>query len=103
MEGAILDVREQAREIGKDNCPSGLWLRTDEDIDIVLLFPARQGGFGPKTFVRYGERVGRGQRFAYLRLAPQAEIFLPEATEGRVTTGDYVKAGSTVLADLIRN
>jgi phosphatidylserine decarboxylase len=65
-----------------------------------LLFPGRHGRFGPKAFVRYGERVGQGQRFAYLRLAPRAAVFLPESANLRVGVGDRVLAGSDILAEL---
>ena len=45
-------------------------------------FPGGTRGFAPKAFVRYGERVGQGQRFAYLRLAPRAEVYLPATARG---------------------
>lgn len=98
IEGTILDVRDEAdrRDI------SGLWLRTEEDDDIVLLFPGRSPRFGPKTFARYGERLGQGQRFAYLRLASRAEIYVPASARVQVTPGDRVRAGIDVLADLVR-
>jgi len=77
-----------------------MWLRSEEAHDVVLMFPRRYRLFGPKAFVRYGERVGQGQRFAYLRLAPRAEVYLPIASSARVASGDTVRAGETILADL---
>ena len=51
--------------------------------------------------VRYGERVGQGQRFAYLRLAPKAEVYLPVTATIKVGAGDRVRAGCGILAELV--
>lgn len=80
--------------------PKGMWLRSEEQHDVVLTFPGASGALGPKAFPRYGERVGQGHRFAYLRLAPRAVLYLPAGSVLRVAAGDRVLAGETVLADL---
>ena len=103
IEGAILDVREQAGDVDPARLTCGLWVRSEEQDDVVLLFPGRHPRFAPKAFVRYGERVGQGQRFAYLRLASKAEVYLPATAEIRVNTGDRVLAGSSILAELAVN
>jgi len=100
IEGAIHDVREEARDVDPARLTSGLWVRSEEQDDVVLLFPGRRRRFAPKAFVRYGERVGQGQRFAYLRLAPKAEVYMPATSVTRVSVGDRVFAGSTILAEL---
>ena len=103
IEGTIHDVRDQAPGAMPAKPVSGLWVRSEEQDDVVLLFPGRHPRFAPKAFVRYGERVGQGQRFAYLRLAPKAEVYLPATAEIRVNTGDRVLAGSSILAELAVN
>ena len=100
IEGTIYDIREQSPTRLTGRKTGGLWVRSEEQDDVVLLFPGRHGRFGPKAFVRYGERVGQGQRFAYLRLAPRAAVFLPESANLRVGVGDRVLAGSDILAEL---
>jgi len=100
IEGAILDVREEAKQANLPGAPSGLWVRSEEQDDVVLLFPSGGRGFAPKAFVRYGERVGQGQRFAYLRLAPRAEVYLPSTADVHVQEGDRIRAGSSILAEL---
>ena len=100
IEGSILDVREQARELNMTGVPSGLWVRSEEADDVVLLFPSDCWGLAPKAFVRYGERVGQGQRFAYLRLASCAEVYLPRTADVCVLEGDRVLAGTAILAEL---
>ena len=102
IEGTIYDIREQSRTRLTGRKTGGLWVRSEEQDDVVLLFPGRHGRFGPKAFVLYGERVGQGQRFAYLRLAPRAVVFLPESASLKVAVGDRVLAGSGVLAELAK-
>jgi len=103
IEGTIYDIREKSRTSLTGRKTGGLWVRSEEQDDVVLLFPGRHGRFGPKAFVRYGERVGHGQRFAYLRLAPRAVVFLPASAIVRVSVGDRVLAGSEILAELLTN
>ena len=100
IEGAILDVREQTGQTNSEDISSGLWVRSEEEDDIVLMFPSDGRGLAPKAFVRYGERVGQGQRFAYLRLAPRAEVYLPSTVDVCVREGDRIRAGTGVLAEL---
>lgn len=99
IEGAVLDVREHALP----GAGPGLWLRSEEHDDVVLLFPRRRLGLRPRAFVRYGERIGQGQRFAYLRLAPVAVVYVPGTARTRISVGDRVRAGTTVLAELVHD
>ena len=100
VEGKIMDFRgEQPR----DQVPggaNGLWVRTDEDDDVVLQFHGHRFRLAPRAFLRYGERVGQGQRCAYLRLTRFAEVQLPINGRVHVTAGQRVTAGSDVLAKL---
>lgn len=100
VEGKIMDLRgDQPRSSGPREA-SGLWLRTDEDDDVVLQFHGHRFGLAPRAFLRYGERVGQGQRCAYLRLTRFAEVQLPINGRVLVSTGQRVAAGSDVLAKL---
>lgn len=100
IEGSVQSIGGMIERPDDAALPDGMWLRSEEAHDVVLMFPRRYRLFGPKAFVRYGERVGQGQRFAYLRLAPRAEVYLPIASSARVASGDTVRAGETILADL---
>lgn len=100
IEGTIHDVADEAKVTDAANRPKGMRLRSEELHDVILMFPGGFHQLGPKAFVRYGERVGQGQRFAYLRLAPRADVYLPASSRVRVATGDRVLAGETILADL---
>jgi len=84
----------------KDLGRRGLWLQTDEGDDIVLIFNAHRLGLAPKAFARIGERLGQGQRCAYLRLTGTAEIQLPIDGKILVEVGQNVVAGTDVVANV---
>ncbi len=100
IEGKIMDLHSEPPERLVINGTSGLWIRTDEDDDVVLQFHGYRFGLAPLAFLRYGERVGQGQRCAFLRLARQAELQLPIASRVLVKVGQRVTAGADVLAKL---
>ena len=58
IEGAIQDFCDEVINAGLADAPRGLWVRSEEQDDVVLLFPGDGLGLAPRTFVRYGERVG---------------------------------------------
>jgi len=99
IEGSVKDVRNIHEEHDRAG-PKGLWVRSEEQDDVVLLFPGAGSWRSPKAFIGYGERLGQGQRFAFLRLAPVAAVYLPATAVTRVHPGDPVTAGMSVLADL---
>lgn len=100
VEGKIMDLSSAAAESRPLLDANGLWVRTDEGDDVVLQFSGHRFGLAPRAFLQYGERVGQGQRCAYLRLTRLAEVELPLAARILVTEGQRVSAGSDVLAKL---
>ena len=87
VEGKIMDLGSNA-----------LWLQTDEGDDVVLQFSGYRFGLAPQSFARFGERLGQGQRCAYLRLARLAEVRLPVDAKVLVEQGQAVVAGVDVIA-----
>ena len=100
VEGKIMDFRGDQGSKQVRSEASGLWVRTDEDDDVILQFHGHRFGLAPRAFLRYGERVGQGQRCAYLRLTRIAEVQLPINGRVLVAAGQRVAAGSDVLAKL---
>ncbi len=100
IEGKIMDLHSDPPDRLATIESSGLWVRTDEDDDVVLQFRGHRFGLAPLAFLRYGERVGQGQRCAFLRLTRLAEVQLPIASRVLVKTGQRVTAGADVLAKL---
>ncbi|GJL54540.1 MAG: phosphatidylserine decarboxylase proenzyme [Nitrospirales bacterium] len=47
-----------------------------------------------------GERVAKGDRFGLIRFGSRMDVYLPEETQVRVTTGERVKGGTSILAEL---
>ena len=100
IEGKIMDFRGDQPNKNVPAETSGLWVRTDENDDVILQFYGHRFGLAPRAFLRYGERVGQGQRCAYLRLTRFAEVQLPINGRVLVTAGQRVAAGSDLLAKL---
>ena len=97
VEGKIMDMRSVDRERVADYATNALWLQTDEGDDVILQFDGYRLGLAPRSFVRFGERVGQGQRCAYLRLVRYAEIHLPIKSKVLVQPGQLLVAGSDLI------
>ena len=97
IEGKILDLRSVNDERVAEYQTNALWLQTDEGDDVVLQFGGYRLGLAPRSFVRFGERVGQGQRCAYLRLARYAELHLPIESKVLVQPGQVLVAGSDLI------
>ena len=89
-------VEGTIKEMGK----KALWLQTDEGQDVVLKFSEYRFGLAPKSFARYGERLGQGQRCAYLRLTRFAEVQIPVDGKILVEIGQKVMAGTDVIGNV---
>ena len=100
VEGKVMELHRMRPEGAGVVHAGGLWLRTDEDIDVVLQFRGNRFGLVPRAFLQYGERVGQGERCAWLRLTRIAEVWLPAGGRVLVEKGERVLAGSSVLARL---
>lgn len=100
IEGKIMDIANDVPDKGTRIGSGGMWVRTDEKDDVVLRFQGHRFGLAPKAFIRYGERVGQGQRCAFLRLTRIAVIEVPVVARMQVKPGQRVTAGSDVLAKL---
>lgn len=100
VEGKIMDLRSLAGDKVVDYRTNALWIQTDERTDVVMQFRGYRLGLAPRGFLRYGERVGQGQRCAYLRLTRFAEVHLPISAQILVKPGDDIAAGQTQIAKL---
>ena len=89
VEGRIMDLGKKA-----------LWLQTDEGADVVLRFSGYRLGLPPRSFAKFGERLGQGQRCAYLRLTRFAEVQLPADGKVLVEPGQRVVAGTDTIGSV---
>ena len=101
IEGKILSLKDNAAAGSRMLGVGGLWVRSDtgDDVVVVLQGPTLIGR--PAAMIGYGQRVGQGQRAAYLRLASFAELYLPTSAKVQVRPGERVLAGSSVVAKLV--
>ena len=102
VEGKVMDLQSRAEGIGPDCPANALWVQTDEGENVVLQFQGYRFGLAPKSFIRYGERIGQGHRCAYLRLAQYADVYMPITGKVLVTPGQRVVAGTDLIGTLTR-
>lgn len=95
VEGKILEPRNS--EPGR---PRGVWLRTDGGDDLVVVMNRGPLRNAPRCYVRFGERVGQGQRCGFVTLGSDLEIYLPVGSRVKIHAGDQVRAGTDVIAQL---
>jgi phosphatidylserine decarboxylase len=92
--------------VGDPHAPGGprrgLWLRSDEGDEVVLLMRAPFGLGAPSATADVGDRLGQGERCGWLRLGWAADVFAPADAALRVGRGRRVRGGETVLAELHR-
>ena len=102
VEGKVMDLLSAAEGVGPDCPANALWVQTDEGENVVLQFQGHRFGLAPRSFIRYGERIGQGHRCAYLRLAQYAEVYIPITSKVLVKPGQRVVAGEDLIATLTR-
>jgi len=100
VEGQIKDLLSVASEHSGDHRTNALWVHTDEGDDVVVQFRGYPFRLAPKSFLGFGQRVGQGQRCAYLRLTRFAEVQMPIETKIVVKPGDALVAGMDLIGKL---
>ncbi|HNP64414.1 MAG TPA: hypothetical protein PKH39_10820 [Woeseiaceae bacterium] len=90
-------ARSPVEGIIKDMGSKAMWLQTDEGVDVTLKFRGHRLGLAPRAFGRFGERLGQGQRCAYLRLTRIAEVQWPDNGKVSVEIGQTVRAGIDLI------
>lgn len=99
-EGKVADTWYRGAD-QQHNPSAVLWIQTDEMDDVVTTI---LGGFWvwkPTCETQSGERVGQGQRCGFMRFGSKVEVMLPQSAVARVTPGDVVASGESVIANLI--
>lgn len=96
-EGKMLEPR---RGVGNDS-RQGVWLRTDEGDDLVIVMNRGPLHNAPRCYVGFGERVGQGQRCGFITLGSDIEMYLPANCRMKVRPGDHVRAGADIIGLLV--
>ena len=92
-----MDLHSRSEGVGPECPANALWVENDEGDSVVLMFQDYRLGLAPQSFVGLGERVGQGDRCAYIRLAGYAEIYLPAKGRIHVKPGQIVTAGTDLI------
>lgn len=83
-----------------DNERNALWIKTKDGQDITCVQIA---GFIARRILCYvdvGDELHRGQRFGFIRFGSRVDIYLPLTANAKVSVGDKVSAGETIVAEL---
>ncbi len=83
------------------NRPHGVWVKSDEDDDLVVVMHRGPLNNLPHCDVQLGQRVGQGQRCGFIKLGGRIEVYLPVNSRPQVESGSRVYAGSDVIATLV--
>lgn len=100
IEGKVL---EPPNIPGDVSTPHGVWLQTDEGDDVVLVMSKGRLNFTPRCDIRFGERVGQGQRCGFIHLGGLIEVYVPANSSVAVAKGDRVFSGSDIIAELVHS
>jgi phosphatidylserine decarboxylase len=83
-----------------DNERNALWIRADSGVDVTCVQIAGLIARRILCYVHSGDRLRRGQRFGFIRFGSRVDVFLPLGARARVSIGDKVYGGETILAEL---
>lgn len=82
------------------NEQNGLMLRTAQGAKVLCVQIAGLLARRIVCWASPGEAVTCGERFGLIRFGSRVDLFLPHGTPVKVSVGDRVKGGETVLAEL---
>lgn len=83
-----------------DNERNSLVIHRDDGQDIVVVQIAGLVARRIVCFVKPSDRVMSGERFGLIRFGSRLDVYLPQGVDPRVSVGQTMIAGETVLADL---
>lgn len=83
-----------------ENERNALWIQTASGMDITCVQIAGLVARRILCYVNAGDTLHKGQRYGFIRFGSRVDIYLPLEAKPKVSIGDKVSAGSTVLAEL---
>ncbi|MDX1488448.1 MAG: phosphatidylserine decarboxylase, partial [Acidiferrobacterales bacterium] len=85
-----------------ENERNALWIQTDEGDDIVVVQVAGLVARRILCDKQPGERIAQGERYGFIRFGSRVDTYLPANSQVTVGLGEKVKAGSDIIAYLVR-
>jgi phosphatidylserine decarboxylase len=86
-----------------ENERNALWLQTPGGQDVTCVQIAGLIARRILCYVNSGARLGRGQRFGFIRFGSRVDVYLPLDVEVKAAIGEKVYAAQSVLARLARH
>lgn len=86
---------------GDGRLSRALHVQTDEGDDVIMVMRATKLLKRMSCSVHTGERVGQGQRCGFVLFGSRIQVLLPLGSRALVAPGERVKAGASVLANLV--
>ena len=83
-----------------ENERNALWIRADAGAEVVSVQVAGLIARRILCYVKAGDKLGRGQRYGFIRFGSRVDLYLPPNTRIKAALGDKVYAASTILANL---
>ncbi len=83
-----------------ENERNALWLKTQDGQDVTCVQIAGLVARRILCYVDQGASLHRGQRYGFIRFGSRVDLYLPLTATPKVSLGDKVSAGSTILAEL---
>jgi len=77
-----------------------LWIQSEDELDIVCVQIAGLVARRILCYVNAGDQVERGQRYGFIRFGSRVDLYLPAGSTPRVSVGDKITAGETIIAGL---
>lgn len=100
-EGSFLNAALDKASL--ENERSALWLRTPRGDDVTCVQIAGLVARRVLCYARQGQRLAAGERYGFIRFGSRVDLYLHPDARPRVSVGDKVVAGITVLAELPRS
>jgi phosphatidylserine decarboxylase len=83
-----------------ENERMALWLHMDDGTEVTSVQIAGLVARRILCYASSGDRLQRGQRYGFIRFGSRVDVYLPAGSIPRVSVGDKVTAGETVLSEL---
>lgn len=99
-EGSFLNAALDKASL--DNERNAVWIRTRRGEEVTCVQIAGLIARRILCYVKSGDVLKPGQRFGFIRFGSRVDVYLPPDAKPRVSVGDKVAAGSSVLAELNR-
>jgi phosphatidylserine decarboxylase len=83
-----------------ENERNALWIKTTAGQDVTCVQIAGLVARRILCYVDAGSALHQGQRYGFIRFGSRVDVYLPLTANPKVTLGEKVRAGETILADL---